>query len=162
MRMRAWRRGMWKEMLTRPDCRYAHAFFRSSAAQTAFSRIQCAALRRGSGQLQRHCDCGGIKSAGLQACQMRFCSPVLMRHDVLGKELGGFLGFSNADFRGKMDDRGICDFSPEPLFAMRGFRVCGRDQRALRSPFGNLRLHSHVSGLYRCLWIRGTVWVNCG
>ena len=42
-----------------------------------------------------------------------------MRHEVLGKELGGFLGFSNADFRGKMDDRGICDFSPEPLFAMR-------------------------------------------
>ena len=23
---------MWKEMLTRPDCRYARAFFRSSAA----------------------------------------------------------------------------------------------------------------------------------
>jgi hypothetical protein len=43
---------------------------------------------------------------------MRFCSPILMRHEVLGKELGGFLGFSKADFRGKMDDRGICDFSP--------------------------------------------------
>jgi hypothetical protein len=73
---------------------------------------KCAALRRGSGQLQRHCDCGGIKSAGLQACQMRFCSPILMRHDADGKELGEFSGFSNADFRGKMDDRGICDFSP--------------------------------------------------
>ena len=94
-------------MLTSPDCRYARAFFRSSVAQTAFSRIQ---MR--SGQLQRHCDCGGIKSAGLQACQMRFCSPILMHHDVLGKELGEFSGFSNADFRGKMDDRGICDFSP--------------------------------------------------
>jgi len=43
---------------------------------------------------------------------MRFCSPILMRHDVLGKELGEFSGFSNADFRGKMNDRGICDFSP--------------------------------------------------
>ena len=124
---------------------------------------KCAALRRGSGQLQRHCDCGGIKSAGLQACQMRFCSPILMRHDVLGKELGGFLGFSNADFRGKMDDRGICDFSPPPLFAMRilacvfylcdlifhvagGFRSCGSDQRALRSPFGNLR------SAHSCYW----------
>ena len=34
--------------------------------------------------------------------------------------------------------------------------------RSPRSPFGNLRLHSHVSGLYRCLWIWGTVWVSCG
>jgi len=55
---------------------------------------------------------------------MRFCSPVLMHHDADGKELGEFSGFSNADFRGKMDDRGICDFSPEPLFAMRIFGVC--------------------------------------
>ena len=55
---------------------------------------KCAALRRGSGQLQRHCDCGGIKSAaGLQACQMRFCSPILMHHDADGKELGGFWAF---------------------------------------------------------------------
>jgi len=43
---------------------------------------------------------------------MRFCSSILMRHDADGKELGEFSGFSNADFRGKMDDRGICDFSP--------------------------------------------------
>ena len=144
---------------------------------------KCAALRRGSGQLQRHCDCGGIIrfpdspapsacafssgnsiTAGLQACQMRFCSPILMRHDVLGKELGEFSGFSNADFRGKMNDRGICDFSPEPLFAMRGFRVCGRDQRALRSPFGNLR------SAHSCYWSVpqlvdtgdsvGELWIN--
>ena len=124
---------------------------------------KCAALRRGSGQLQRHCDCGGIKSAGLQACQMRFCSPVLMRHDADGKELGEFSGFSNADFRGKMDDRGICDFSPITSFrdadfgvcflpmrldfsCCRGFRSCGSDQRALRSPFGNLR------SAHSCYW----------
>ena len=55
---------------------------------------------------------GNSITAGLQACQMRFCSPILMHHDADGKELGEFSGFSNADFRGKMDDRGICDFSP--------------------------------------------------
>ena len=177
--MMAWRQGMWKRMLTSPDCRYARAFFRSSVAQTAFSRIQCAALRRGSGQLQRHCDCGGIKSAGLQACQMRFCSPILMRHDVHGKELGGFLGFSNADFRGKMDDRGICDFSPEPLFAMRilacvfylcdlifhvagDFAPAGATKGLCDRPLETFAVHIPVTGLCRNLWIRGTVWVSCG
>ena len=85
---------------------------------------KCAALRRGSGQLQRHCDCGGIKPAGLQACQMRFCSPILMHHDADGKELGEFSGFSNADFRGKMDDRGICDFSPDTSFRYADFGMC--------------------------------------
>ena len=159
---------------------------------------KCAALRRGSGQLQRHCDCGGIIrfpdspapsacafssgnsiTAGLQACQMRFCSPVLMHHDADGKELGEFSGFSNADFRGKMDDRGICDFSPEPLFAMRilacVFYLCdlifhvagvfapaGATRGLCDRPLDPFAVHTPVTGLCRNLWIRGTVWVNCG
>jgi len=58
--------------------------------------------------------CGHAQYAQIRIGEpsLRFCSPILMHHDADGKELGEFSGFSNADFRGKMDDRGICDFSP--------------------------------------------------
>ncbi len=100
---------------------------------------KCAALRRGSRQLQRHCDCGGIIrfpdspapsacafssgnsiTAGLQACQIRFCSPILMHHDADGKELGEFSGFSNADFVVKWTIGEFAIF-PHNLFSRCGF-----------------------------------------
>jgi hypothetical protein len=37
-----------------------------------------------------------------------------------------------------------------------GFRACGRDQRALRSPFGNLRTASKFVELYRSFSERNT------
>ena len=42
------------------------------------------------------------------------------------------------------------------FFVAQGFRACGRDQRALRSPFGNLRTASKFVELYRSFSERNT------
>ena len=41
MRMEAWRRGMWKDMLTRPDCRYARALPPGAAQNRVPASKQC-------------------------------------------------------------------------------------------------------------------------